>query len=83
MSDVVNEALRQTLSEDAADLEVFEKRRRETSVGFDEVVLRLDESKVAKEAKRATIADRFAEAREIFREEKYRPPRTRRRSRLP
>jgi hypothetical protein len=40
-SDVVNEAVRQTLSEDAADLEVFEKRRREASVSFDEVVLRL------------------------------------------
>jgi predicted transcriptional regulator len=41
MSDVVNEAVRQTLSEDAADLEAFEKRRREPSVSFDEVVLKL------------------------------------------
>lgn len=44
MSDVVNEAMRQTLSEDAADLEVFEKRRRESGVSFDEVVLRLRRS---------------------------------------
>jgi predicted transcriptional regulator len=44
MSEVVNEAVRQTLSEDAADLEVFEKRRREPSVSFDDVVLRLRRS---------------------------------------
>ncbi|HYK05064.1 MAG TPA: CopG family transcriptional regulator [Thermoanaerobaculia bacterium] len=44
MSDVVNEAVRQTLSEDAADLEAFEKRRREPSVSFDEVVSRLKRS---------------------------------------
>ncbi|MEA2465418.1 MAG: hypothetical protein QOJ98_3165 [Acidobacteriota bacterium] len=41
MSDVVNEAVRPTLSEDAADLQAFEKRRREPSVSFDEVVLKL------------------------------------------
>jgi plasmid stability protein len=44
ISDVVNEAVRQTLSEDAADLEVFEKRRREPSLDFDEVVLKLRRS---------------------------------------
>jgi hypothetical protein len=44
ISDVVNDAVRQTLSEDAADLEVFEKRRREASVDFAEVVLRMRRS---------------------------------------
>ena len=44
ISDVVNEAVRQTLSEDAADLEVFEKRRREPSLNFDEVVMKLRRS---------------------------------------
>lgn len=38
ISDVVNEAVRQTLSEDAADLEAFEKRRREPSSDFEDVV---------------------------------------------
>jgi predicted transcriptional regulator len=44
ISDVVNDAVRQTLSEDAADLEAFEKRRREPAVDFEEVVLRLRRS---------------------------------------
>ena len=44
ISDVVNDAVRQTLSEDAADLEVFEKRRREPTFDFEEVVLRLRRS---------------------------------------
>ena len=44
ISDVVNEAVRQTLSEDASDLEVFEKRRREPSLDFEEVVLKLRRS---------------------------------------
>jgi plasmid stability protein len=44
ISDVVNEAVRQTLSEDASDLEVFETRRREPSLDFEEVVLRLRRS---------------------------------------
>jgi plasmid stability protein len=44
ISDVVNDAIRQTLSEDAADLEVFEKRRREPALDFEEVVLRLRRS---------------------------------------
>jgi hypothetical protein len=44
ISDVVNDAVRQMLSEDAADLEVFEKRRREATVDFEEVALRLGRS---------------------------------------
>jgi plasmid stability protein len=44
ISDVVNDAVRQTLSEDAADLEIFEKRRREPVLDFEEVVLRLRRS---------------------------------------
>ncbi len=44
ISDVVNDAVRQTLSEDASDLEVFEKRRREPSMDFEEVVLKLRRS---------------------------------------
>jgi hypothetical protein len=44
ISDVVNDAVRQTLSEDAADLEVFEKRRREPVLDFEEVVLKLRRS---------------------------------------
>lgn len=38
ISDVVNEAVKRTLSEDAADLDAFEKRRREPSVDFEDVV---------------------------------------------
>jgi len=44
ISDVVNDAVRQTLSEDASDLEFFEKRRREPNVDFAEVVLRMRRS---------------------------------------
>jgi len=44
ISDVVNDAVRQILSEDAGDLEVFEKRRREPALDFEEVVLRLRRS---------------------------------------
>ena len=44
ISDVVNDAVRQTLSEDAADLEVFEKRRREPTLDFEAVVLGLRRS---------------------------------------
>jgi plasmid stability protein len=44
ISDVVNDAVRQTLAEDAEDLEVFEKRRREPALDFEEVVLRLRRS---------------------------------------
>lgn len=38
ISDIVNDAVKQTLSEDAADLEVFEKRRREPGLDFEDVV---------------------------------------------
>lgn len=44
ISDVVNEAVRQTLSEDANDLAVFEKRRREPVLNFDDVVMKLRRS---------------------------------------
>ena len=44
ISDIVNEAVRQTLSEDAADLEAFEERRREPSLNFDDVVMKLRRS---------------------------------------
>ncbi|HXI11093.1 MAG TPA: CopG family transcriptional regulator [Thermoanaerobaculia bacterium] len=38
ISNVVNDAVRQTLAEDAEDLEVFDKRRREPSLDFEDVV---------------------------------------------
>jgi hypothetical protein len=38
VSDVVNEAVRRSLAEDAEDLEAFDKRRREPSLSFDDVV---------------------------------------------
>ena len=44
ISDVVNEAVRQTLLEDASDLEEFEKRRGEPSLDFEEVLQRLRRS---------------------------------------
>jgi predicted transcriptional regulator len=44
ISDVVNDAVRQILVDDAADLEVFEKRRREPALDFEEVVMRLRRS---------------------------------------
>ena len=44
ISDLVNDAVRQTLSEDASDLEVFEKRRRERSMDFEKVMLKLRRS---------------------------------------
>lgn len=44
VSDVVNEAVRQNLSEDASDLEVFEKRRLESSLDFEQVVAKLRRS---------------------------------------
>jgi len=37
----VNEAVRQMLSEDASDLEMFDKRRREPNLDFEEFVARL------------------------------------------
>jgi plasmid stability protein len=44
ISDVVNDAVRQTLSEDAADLDAFEKRRREPALDFEGVALSLRRS---------------------------------------
>jgi plasmid stability protein len=44
ISDVVNDAVRQTLSDDASDLEAFEKRRHEPDLDFEAVVLRLRRS---------------------------------------
>jgi len=38
ISDLVNEAVRQRLSQDAADLEDFERRRREPNLDFEDVV---------------------------------------------
>jgi len=38
LSDVVNEAVRRSLAEDAEDLEAFDKRRREPSLTFEDVV---------------------------------------------
>jgi hypothetical protein len=38
ISDIVNDAVRRSLSEDAADLEAFEKRRREPVLDFEAVV---------------------------------------------
>ena len=38
ISDMVNEAVRASLAEDAADLEAFDKRKRERSVSFDSFV---------------------------------------------
>jgi hypothetical protein len=44
MSDLVNDAVRQTLSEDEADLAAFEMRRHEPSLDFTQVVKRLRDS---------------------------------------
>ncbi len=41
ISDVVNEAVRRSLSEDASDLETFARRRNEPSLDFEEVVASL------------------------------------------
>ena len=38
ISDMVNAALKQSLAEDAVDLESFEKRRSERSIPFEEFV---------------------------------------------
>jgi hypothetical protein len=38
VSDLVNEAVKRSLSEDAEDLTAFEERAREASLAFDEVV---------------------------------------------
>jgi hypothetical protein len=44
ISDVVNNAVRQMLSEDASDLEVFDMRRSEPNIDFADVVLRMSRS---------------------------------------
>jgi Ni,Fe-hydrogenase III component G len=44
-------------------------------------VVAMDEKKAASVSKRLTIADRFEEARELFRQENYQLPQTRRRTR--
>lgn len=38
ISDLVSEAVRQSLTEDAEDLEAFEKRAKERSISFETVV---------------------------------------------
>lgn len=38
ISDMVNDAVKLTLAEDAEDLEAFEKRKREPSLDFDQFV---------------------------------------------
>jgi hypothetical protein len=44
ISKVVNEAVRQALAEDAADLGMFVKRRREPNLDFEDVLARLRRS---------------------------------------
>jgi hypothetical protein len=41
ISDLVNEAVRVSLAEDAADLSVFDRRRKERSESFDSFVQRM------------------------------------------
>ena len=41
ITELVNEAVREALSEDAEDLAAFEKRKREPLVSYDEMVKRL------------------------------------------
>jgi len=41
VSDLVNEAVREALSEDAEDLSAFEERADETLISYDEMVKRL------------------------------------------
>lgn len=44
MSDLVNEAMRAVLSEDAEDLAIIEERRNEEAVPFDEFIAKLKAS---------------------------------------
>jgi hypothetical protein len=44
ISDIVNDAVRRSLSEDASDLHEFEKRRREPTLAFEDVVLNMRRS---------------------------------------
>ena len=41
ITELVNEAVREALSEDAEDLAAFDKRKREPLISFDEMVKRL------------------------------------------
>ena len=41
MSDLVNEAVREALAEDAEDLAAFEERRKEPLLSYDEMLKRL------------------------------------------
>jgi hypothetical protein len=41
VSDLVNQAVRESLAEDAEDIEAFELRDKEPSVSYDEMVKRL------------------------------------------
>lgn len=41
ITELVNEAVREALSEDAEDLAAFDKRKREPLIGYDEMVKRL------------------------------------------
>ncbi|MBI2829906.1 MAG: ribbon-helix-helix protein, CopG family [Chloroflexi bacterium] len=41
VSDLVNDAIRQALSEDAADIAAFEERAKEPLISYDEMVKRL------------------------------------------
>ena len=44
ISEIVNDAVRQTLAEDAGDLEEFDRRRREPTVDFEELVKQMKRS---------------------------------------
>ena len=41
MSELINEAIRESISEDAEDLAVFDERAEETLISYDEMVKRL------------------------------------------
>jgi len=41
LSEIVNEAIRQSLAEDAQDIEAFESRAREPLLSYDEMVKKL------------------------------------------
>ena len=41
MSDLINEAIRESIAEDAEDLAIFDERAEETLISYDEMVKRL------------------------------------------
>jgi hypothetical protein len=41
LSELVNDAVREAISEDAEDLEAFEKREKDSLISYDEMVKRL------------------------------------------